>query len=221
MSAGLAHELNNPSSAAQRIAVDLGEVIQTIQSVAHRLHHALEHEHWDRLIALVDEVLKNPLAGKQHYSFEQSDSEDALTAWLREGGVSDAWKIAPVLVGAGLEMSALVSLRELLPKNAFGDAVGWIALRLKIQTLLDDAEQSTGRIASLVEAVRSIADRSARRPRILTCMSNSEARWACWIANSRTFVSPRIFRANPVTCAAIRANSRRCGSTCSIMPRMP
>ena len=64
MSAGLAHELNNPSSAAQRIAVHLGEVIQTIQSVAHRLHHTLEHEHWDRLIALVGEVLKNPSAGK-------------------------------------------------------------------------------------------------------------------------------------------------------------
>jgi hypothetical protein len=59
MSAGLAHELNNPSSAAQRIAVHLGEVIQTIQSVAHRLHHALEHEHWDRVIALVGEVLEN------------------------------------------------------------------------------------------------------------------------------------------------------------------
>src|SRR4029077_11463789 len=155
MSAGLAHELNNPSAAAQRIAVHLGEVIQMIQSVAHRLHHTLEHEHWDRLIALVGEVLRNPLAG--YHSFEQSDSEDALTAWLREGGVSDAWKIAPVLVGAGLEMSALISLRDLLPKNAFGDAVGWIALRLKLKTLLDDAEQSTGRIASLVEAVRSIA----------------------------------------------------------------
>ena len=157
MSAGLAHELNNPSSAAQRIAVQLGEVIQTIQSVAHRLHHTLEHEHWDRLIALVGEVLKNPSAGRQYHSIEQSDSEDVLAAWLREGGVTDAWKIAPMLVGAGLEMSALVSLRELLPKNAFGDALRWIALRLKIQTLLDDAEQSTGRIASLVEAVRSIA----------------------------------------------------------------
>ncbi len=157
MSAGLAHELNNPSSAAQRIAVQLGEVIQTIQSVAHRLHHTLEHEHWDRLIALVGEVLENPSAGRQYHSIEQSDSEDVLAAWLREGGVSDAWKIAPTLVGAGLEMSALVSLRELLPKNAFGDALRWIALRLKIQTLLDDAEQSTGRIASLVEAVRSIA----------------------------------------------------------------
>ena len=157
MSAGLAHELNNPSSAAQRIAVHLGEVIQTIQSVAHRLHHTLEHEHWDRLIALVGEVLKNPSAGKRHHSIEQSDSEDVLTAWLREGGVSDAWQIAPVFVGAGLEMSALVSLREDLPKNAFGDAVRWIALRMKLETLLDDAEQSTGRIASLVEAVRSIA----------------------------------------------------------------
>ena len=164
MSAGLAHELNNPSSAAQRIAVHLGEVIQTIQSVAHRLHHALEHEHWDRLIALVGEVLKNPSAGKRHHSIEQSDSEDALAAWLREGGVTDAWKIAPVLVSAGLEMSALLSLREDLPENAFGDAVRWIALRMTMQTLLDDAEQCTGRIAGLVDAVRS----SARQERAET-----------------------------------------------------
>ena len=143
-------------SAAQRIAVQLGEVIQTIQSVADRLHYTLEHEHWDRLIALVGEVLENLSADKQYHSIEQSDSEDVLSAWLREGGVSDAWKIAPMLVGAGLEMSALISLRELLPKNAFGDALRWFALRLKIQTLLNDAEQSTGRISSLVEAVRSI-----------------------------------------------------------------
>jgi signal transduction histidine kinase len=157
MSAGLAHELNNPSSAAQRIAVHLGEVIQTIQSVAHRLHHALEHEHWDRLIALVGEVLESLSARKHHHSIEQSDSEDALTTWLREGGTTDAWKIAPVLAGAGLDKSALISLREDLPKNAFGDAVRWIALRITIQTLLDDAEQCTGRIASLVDAVRSSA----------------------------------------------------------------
>ena len=157
MSAGLAHELNNPSAAARRIAVHLGEVIQTIQSVAHRLHHALEHKHWDPLIAIVGEVLESLSARKHHHSIEQSDSEDALAAWLREGGVTDAWKVAPVLVGAGLDKSALLSLREDLPKNAFGDAVRWIALRITIQTLLDDAEQCTGRIASLVDAVRSSA----------------------------------------------------------------
>ncbi|MGB7838155.1 MAG: ATP-binding protein [Terrimicrobiaceae bacterium] len=164
MSAGLAHELNNPSAAARRTAVHLGEVIQTIQSVAHRLHHALEHEHWDRLIALVDEVLESLSARKHRHSIETSDSEDALAAWLREGGVTDAWKVAPVLVGAGLDKSGLLSLREDLPKNAFGDAVRWIALRMTIQTLLDDAEQCTRRIAGLVDAVRS----SARQERAKT-----------------------------------------------------
>ncbi len=164
MSAGLAHELNNPSAAAQRIAVHLGEVIQTIQSVAHRLHHMLEHDHWDRLIALMDGVLEDFSAGKHHHSIEQSDSEDALAAWLREAGLTDAWKIAPVLVGAGLSMNELISLRGDLPKNAFGDAVRWTALRITIQTLLDDAEQCTGRIAGLVDAVRS----SARQERAET-----------------------------------------------------
>ena len=71
--------------------------------------------------------------------------------------MTDAWKIAPVLVSAGLSISELASLREDLPKNAFGNAMRWIVLRMTVQTLLDDAEQSTGRIASLVEAVRSIA----------------------------------------------------------------
>jgi signal transduction histidine kinase len=155
MSAGLAHELNNPSAAAQRVAVHLREVIQTIQEVAHRLHHALEHEHWDRLMALMDKVVGNLSTRKEHHSIEQSDSEDALATWFREGGVPDAWKIAPVLVGAGLDKNALISLRDDLPANAFSDGVQWIALRVTIQTLLNDAEQCTGRIASLVDAVRS------------------------------------------------------------------
>ena len=157
MSAGLAHELNNPSAAAQRVAVHLGEVIQTIQEVAHRLHHALEHEHWDPLIAVAKKVVENLSTRQDDHSIEQSDSEDELAAWLREAGVLHAWKIAPVLIGAGLDKSTLLSLRENLPANGFGDAVQWIALRVTIHTLLDDAEQCTRRIASLVDAVRSSA----------------------------------------------------------------
>ena len=164
MSAGLAHELNNPSSAAQRIAVHLGEVIQKIQSVAHQLHQTLEPDHWDRLIAFADDALEDSSASKREHSIEQSDSEDIIGTWLREGGVVETWKIAPVLVSAGLEKSALASLRADLPPSAFADAMRWIALRLTIRTLLDDAEQCTGRIASLVDAVRS----SARQERAET-----------------------------------------------------
>ena len=157
MSAGLAHELNNPAAAAQRIAVYLGEIIQTIQGVAHELHQTLEADHWDRLIRLADEALKNFVTNGSDHSIEQSDSEDVLGAWLKENGVPNAWKIAPILVGAGVESGAIASLREDLPVGAFANAIRWIALRLTIRSLLDDAEQCTGRIASLVDAVRSTA----------------------------------------------------------------
>ena len=164
MSAGLAHELNNPAAAAQRIAVYLGEVIQTIQAVAHELHQTLEGDHWDRLIRLADEALQSLPANGSNHSIEQSDSEDVLGAWLKENGVPNAWKIAPILVGAGVDPVALASLREDFPAGAFANAIRWIALRVTIRSLLDDAEQCTERIASLVDAVRS----SARQERAET-----------------------------------------------------
>ncbi|HEY5954476.1 MAG TPA: cyclic nucleotide-binding domain-containing protein, partial [Terrimicrobiaceae bacterium] len=164
MSAGLAHELNNPSAAAQRIAVYLGEIIQTIQSVAHELHQTLDADQWDRLIKLAGDALEKLPPGGYDHTIEQSDSEDALGAWLQQNEVGNAWKIAPVLVSARLEMSTLTSLRENLPPGAFANAIRWIALRLTIRSLLDDAEQCTARIAGLVDAVRS----SARQERAET-----------------------------------------------------
>ncbi|MET0253067.1 MAG: cyclic nucleotide-binding domain-containing protein, partial [Terrimicrobiaceae bacterium] len=164
MSAGLAHELNNPAAAAQRIAVYLGEVIQTIQAVAHELHQTLEGDQWERLIKLADEALKSFTANGSNHSIEQSDSEDVLGGWLKENDVPNAWKLAPILVGAGVESVALASLREDLPTGAFANAIRWIALRVTIRSLLDDAEQCTERIASLVDAVRS----SARQERAET-----------------------------------------------------
>ena len=164
MSAGLAHELNNPAAAAQRIAVYLGEVIQTIQGVAHELHQTLEGDQWERLIRLADGALKNLATDGSNHSIEQSDSEDVLGVWLKENDVPNAWKIAPILVGAGLETNALTSLRQDLPPASFANAIRWMALRLTIRSLLDDAEQCTERIASLVDAVRS----SARQERAET-----------------------------------------------------
>jgi len=187
MAAGLAHELNNPSAAAQRTAVHLGEMIETIQSVAHRLHRSLEHEHWDRLIALVDEVLKKDSAGEHHYSIEQSDSEDTLATWLREAGVADAWNIAPVLVGAGLDKSSLVPLRENVPNNAFGDAVGWITLRVKIQSLLNEVNNAHAGSSTWLMRCAPVRDKSARKPWTLTCTNKSGARCMFLATSSRTF----------------------------------
>ena len=64
---------------------------------------------------LADDALKSSAANGSNHSIEQSDSEDVLGTWLKENGVPNAWKIAPILVGAGVESDALASLRELPP----------------------------------------------------------------------------------------------------------
>jgi hypothetical protein len=77
-------------------------------------------------------------------------------------------------------------------EERFRRRVAWIVY-VKIQTLLEGAEQSTGRIASLVSG--SSRDRARSRGALTheVVPKRAERR----IANSRTFVSPRMFRANP------------------------
>ncbi len=128
MSAGLAHELNNPAAAAQRIAVYLGEIIQTIQGVAHELHQTLEADHWDRLIRLADDALKNFVTDGSDHSIEQSDSEDVLGAWLKENGVP--------MPGRSRRSSSVLEWNPDADRfasrgssgAAFANAIRWIAL---------------------------------------------------------------------------------------------
>jgi len=63
---------------------------------------------------------------------------------------------------------------------------------LKIQRLLDDAEQSTGRIASLVEAVRSIAQQERAEAADIDVHEQLRSALACWITSSKTLASPSV-----------------------------
>jgi len=65
-------------------------------------------------------------------------------------------------------------------------------LQLKIQRLLDDAEQSTGRIASLVEAVRSIAQQERAEAADIDVHEQLRSALACWITSSKTLASPSV-----------------------------
>ena len=81
----------------------------------------------------------------------------------------DAWKIAPVLVGAGLETKALMICATILPRNAFGDAVRWIALRMTLKTLLrrrgtiHRANRESGRSRAFHRATGAGGSRGYRR----------------------------------------------------------
>ena len=114
MSAGLAHELNNPSAAARRAAVHLEDAVLGIQDVGQRLHHSLESGQWRELIAFVGEAL-SAAAARAGGAVEQSDREERMAAALRAKGVAEAWQIAPALASALPDIPALKRLAEKLP----------------------------------------------------------------------------------------------------------
>ena len=175
MSAGLAHELNNPSAAARRAAVHLEDAVLGIQDVGQRLHHSLESEQWRELIAFVERGLERAAARAARAPWSRAIARSgwprpcARRAWPRRGRSRRRSR-------RRCRMSpALKRLAEKLPPAALPDALRWIAARLSIRALLEEAEQSTARIADLVEcrALLLAPGARGRRPR---SMSRSSSR---------------------------------------------
>ena len=102
LSAGLAHELNNPAAAAQRATASLRETLETVRDASIRLsRHTLSTEqretilHFERKAGQAPTLSADPLA--------QSDREERIVAWLEARHVPDAWKIAPAIADAGVD----------------------------------------------------------------------------------------------------------------------
>jgi signal transduction histidine kinase len=150
LSAGLAHELNNPAAAAIRASEDLGPGILAAQLAA------LEHD--DRfspagrkgLANLLREANARPDSTLDPLSL--GDTEDELAAWLVDREVEEAWDLAPTLAAAGVGQEDL----EELPVSPGGlpGAVRWLAGTLDLTGLAGEISASVGRISRLVGAMK-------------------------------------------------------------------
>jgi signal transduction histidine kinase len=153
LSAGLAHELNNPAAAAQRATADLREALETVRDASIRLsRHALTDEQRERITRFEREAkdtsgfIADPLA--------QSDREECIVTWLEARRVPDAWKIAPGIADAGVEVFKLESLAAEVGDEVLVDALTRIASLLTIAKLITEIEISTRRISDLVQAIK-------------------------------------------------------------------
>ena len=154
LSAGLAHELNNPAAAAQRASVSLRETLETVRDASIKLsRHALTDEQREMILHFEREAQQftpktpiDPLA--------QSDREERITSWLDGRQVPDAWKIAPILADGGVEVPRLESLASEVGAIVLCDALMRIAALLTIGKLVHEIENSTKRISELVRAIK-------------------------------------------------------------------
>ena len=168
LSAGLAHELNNPAAAARRAAFDLREESLKAQRAALTHDERFTPTQREHLWALGSEVTESSGAPVFLDTLEQSDREDELADWLEDHGLEDGWELAPTLVSAGLDAGRLEDLAEGpdgLHDEALAGALEWLGATLNLATLAGEVGQSTGRISELVRAMKEYShmDKTAMR----------------------------------------------------------
>jgi signal transduction histidine kinase len=155
MAAGLAHELNNPASAARRAAAHLRETTDKAQVLLCQLSRILTHDQWRHLALASQDATERLARAPALDHIERSDRAEKIATWLQARSVATPWDIAPTFVSADVDISWLEELAGKLPAESHADALGWLESRLNLRLLLSQVEQSTGRIAELVKAMKS------------------------------------------------------------------
>jgi PAS domain S-box-containing protein len=156
LSAGMAHELNNPAAAAQRGAAQLQATFSQLQDIQLRLgKHKLDRAQLDRLVEL-DRLARDRATKPTGISaLDRSDREIALEDWLKNQGVDTTGEMVPALVSLGFEDGDLAELEEVFPDQYFFLVVDWLSCIFTIHSLVGEIWLGTGRIAQLVKALKS------------------------------------------------------------------
>ena len=155
LAAGLAHEMNNPASAAVRAAWALQETGDALLSSLVRLAEgALSARQFIGLDALRRELGTGPASENP---LELTDREEALADWLAVHGVSAAWDIAPALAAAGADVAWCERAGQVLDGGTLEPGMEWVASALSAAVLLSEVKEATERVSGLVTAMKSYA----------------------------------------------------------------
>jgi signal transduction histidine kinase len=155
MTAGLAHELNNPAAAAARAAERLREAESNLLLAARRFERAgPASAEKDALDALLDEVSKRARGPGDLDPLTRSDREADLEAVLEELGHPSPWDAAPALVAAGFDPTSIREISRAFDASRLPDALELVARAHASAVLLGEIHESTRRIAGLVNALK-------------------------------------------------------------------
>lgn len=153
LSAGLAHELNNPASAAKRAASQLRSILKRIRDASHDLGareltaaQKSEIEKLEASVAQNDAPPPDPLTA--------GELEERIDSVLRNHGQGDLWQLSASLAGKNFPPEALERLFATLGAETGGVALTRIAASVEIFELLHEIESSTSRISELVAAIK-------------------------------------------------------------------
>lgn len=151
LSAGLAHELNNPSAAARRSAAALRDCLARLREAARSTEIGPED---CGLLAEREEEIRTTLKPAQFKDeFARVEREEAIQSWLESHKVADAWKLSPSLADAGLTDAHLASFAAAAGASV-GPELTRFATLLEMERIAEELEHSSARISDLIKAIK-------------------------------------------------------------------
>ena len=152
LSAGLAHELNNPASATKRAASRLRESLLCLQRSSFTLGERHLTDHQKETLLEIQGRAEPPTLD----TLALSEREDGLADWLDAHRVSESCSLSGALVEGGIREEDLDALAVHLPDpDGLSEGVTWLGASLGAIELLRTVEESAGRISELVNAIKA------------------------------------------------------------------
>jgi signal transduction histidine kinase len=152
LAAGLAHELNNPASAAQRASGGMRHALAKMRNANAELwRRPVQESQRARIEAVEASLLQSPtpLDG-----LALSDLEEHLDSILKSQGIANSWQLSAPLARGGMPADALISLLTDLDAETARAAITRIAAAADLSALLGTVESGTARISELIGTVK-------------------------------------------------------------------
>jgi PAS domain S-box-containing protein len=156
LSAGMAHELNNPAAAAQRGASQLQATFARLEEIELGIAGLGLEEAQIKQVMALDQIAKARARNPAELSaLARSDLETALDAWLRERGIDTTGELVPALVSLGYSRADLDLLAKVFTPSQFAVVIDWLGLKFELYSLVGEIGLGTGRIVELVKALKT------------------------------------------------------------------
>lgn len=154
LTAGVAHEFNNPAAAVRRSAQRLREELDAYTALAVEPPPRDDGAARARALALATD---RPATPKTLDAVARSDAEAAVEDWLEQRGVADPWQLAPELVDAGVDVELLDRLGRDIEGPALEDAARFLAASVAVRELVTTIGEGARRLSHIVNALKSYA----------------------------------------------------------------
>ena len=154
LSAGIAHELNNPASAINRISEELTKKLKLNYELTEKLLSQGTRAEQIQSIANLVHAKEQDNSRKRLSAMQRIEKEDAIAEWLRENGI-DNREAAETFTEAGFSDVDLKNIHSDSNKEAFIQILRWLENLLSSQRILKDLEEASTRISNLVGAIKS------------------------------------------------------------------